>query len=81
MTDTDIALLKGFLSMGATLLWMPDEKTARKIVRVGAGPTVAPDDEPEPADCAYFANGEYVSLAFTEAYEFVQVVQLFLPLP
>ncbi len=77
MSDLDIDLLRDFINAGAIIWWSPDSGTARRVVKVGDGPPVAPDDEPEPAECAYFANGEYVSLAFAEARDFVQVSPLF----
>ncbi len=59
------------LRAGQSLYWAPDDKTCRKVVHIGEPPPCAPDDEPEPSWCAYFANGEYVALYNVEPGDFI----------
>lgn len=79
MSDIDILLLRDLLNMGQTIVWMPDDKTARKVVKVGPCPSNEGDSEP--SDVGFFANGDYVALWNCEAHHFVQVTPLFLPMP
>ena len=77
MNDDQIETLKSHLMADDQLVWNPDTTTCRKIIKIGKGPNVDPCDEPEPSECAYFSNGEYVALYNCEPYQFKILITIF----
>ncbi|EIQ01093.1 hypothetical protein OpiT1DRAFT_05661 [Opitutaceae bacterium TAV1] len=79
MTDADITLLRRTVQASSPetgeICWSPDEYTARKVIGIGRPLTTGGlfEDEPEPSECAFFANGEYVALYNTELDDFAVV--------
>ena len=65
MLENEIDFLKTKMLSKKTL-WIPDQKTARQIVRIG-------NRKDEPSSCAYFDNGEYVALYNCDLTDFFTV--------
>lgn len=61
--------LKELVKSGKTIIWNPDEDTAKVVVSI----TKRHD---EPGLCANFSNGEYVSLDGCEVADFAIIQRL-----
>lgn len=77
MNDNQIDRLKKLVSEGTQIVWNPDDSICRKIKFIYPAPKPTDGDEPEPSDCAYFANGDYVALWNCEPYAFKVVSSVF----
>lgn len=73
MTDIHVEILRHHLKVaqhaGKSLYWLPDDKTARKIMEI------RPYGD-EPGECAIFSNFQYVALYNTELSDFAVVERL-----
>ncbi len=67
MTDHEIFIVKttlrGGLNKWEKLCWeSPTNGQIRDIISIGNPPIETDGDEPEPSECAYFSNGDYIAL-------------------
>jgi len=59
------------------LCWENTNNESRKVKLIGPPPRpVDPSDEPEPSECAYFSNGDYVALYNAEPSAFFIKISL-----
>lgn len=77
MEDSQIEKLKQLIDQGIQIVWNPDSTVCRKIVSISSPPKPLDGDEPEPSDCGYFSNGEYVALWNCEPIDFKTIFPIF----
>lgn len=70
MNDAEIEILKQAVKSGDTVLWCPDDSTARCVCHVGPVKTLE-GEEPELGECAFFVGGHHAALYNCELREFV----------
>lgn len=69
MTPNEELCLKAHLTMEKTILWRPDEHTARFVKSITLNSF-------EPSYCAYFENGEYIALYGCDLTDFYKITKI-----
>lgn len=71
MNDKEIEILKNALRSNNTVMWNPDEKTARIVQRI----STHKEEDDNDSLCAIFWNGQYIALYNCDLSEFAMVTR------